>query len=371
MTKKLLPAMVGVALVGGMSAAAADVSVFGHIDTSIDNVDVTEAGISADDTNLHCTTCSIGFKGSEDLGNGLKAIFSIDFQYNTTERNSRGTTGSQDDTIRDEFGSASVGGSTFEQDAPYNSESIQDSLTDRDQWVGLAGGFGKVRIGTISTGYKSHGAMIDPLYRTSLQGREHGLQSNYFHSGAGEEANGRATNTIRWDSADYNGVKLVAHYTLDNNEGDLEDDNPYGIGASYENGGILVFADYITNDGSASNTFGDISAWKIGGKYSMGDFAVMGQYEDASEDNASEDLTQWHVGGTYTMGNNLLYAAYGQNDVEFAGVADHDTEAWTIALMHSLSKRTKAYVGYNSLEEDAFPGGLDADQFSVGMKHKF
>ena len=84
MIKKILPTMIGVALAGGMTAVTADVSLFGHIDTSVDAVDV-DGGI--DDINMNCTTCSIGFKGSEDLGNGLKAIFSIDFQYDTTERN--------------------------------------------------------------------------------------------------------------------------------------------------------------------------------------------------------------------------------------------------------------------------------------------
>ena len=97
--------------------------------------------------------------------------------------------------------------------------------------------------------------------------------------GAGEEIQGRATNTARWDSVDYNGVKLGAHYTLDSNEADGEDDNPYGVGASYSNGGILAFADYISNDGSSTTSNGDRSAWKVGGKYSMNDFAVMGQYE--------------------------------------------------------------------------------------------
>ena len=38
----------------------------------------------------------------------------------------------------------------------------QSGVSDRDQFVGLAGDFGKVRFGTISTSYKSHGAMIDP-----------------------------------------------------------------------------------------------------------------------------------------------------------------------------------------------------------------
>ena len=74
-------------------------------------------------------------------------------------------------------------------------------------------------------------------------------------------------------------MNVVAHYTLDNSESDGEDDNPYGIGASYENGGILVFADYITNDGSNTAFQSDRDAWKLGGKFTMNDFAVMAQYE--------------------------------------------------------------------------------------------
>ena len=84
MMKKILPTLIGAALVGGMTTASADVVVFGHIDTSIDFAD-QDGG--SDTSNLNCTTCSFGLKGSEDLGNGLKAIFKLDFQYNTTERN--------------------------------------------------------------------------------------------------------------------------------------------------------------------------------------------------------------------------------------------------------------------------------------------
>jgi predicted porin len=358
MIKKILPTMIGVALAGGMTAAAADVSVFGHIDTSIDMVDNNLPSGSipdGEDTNLNCTTCSIGFKGSEDLGNGLKAIFSIDFQYDTTERNSVSST-----TI-----TTSNGTTTFTTTVSQGNGAI----TDRDQWLGLSGGFGKVRVGTISTGYKSHGAMIDPLYRTSLQGRDRGLQSS-FHRGAGEEGQGRATNTIRFDSANYSGLQVVAHYTIDNSESDGEDDNPYGIGASYENGGILAFADYITTDGSIA-TGNDIDAWKLGGKFTMGDFAVMGQYEDSTRNSA--DSTQWHLGGTFTMGSNMLYAAYGntQNDNP-AGIEVDDIDAWTIAGVHSMSKNTSVYLGYNNQDDgNALGSKIDRDQFSLGMKHKF
>jgi hypothetical protein len=192
MTKKLLPAMIGAAaaLVGGMAPAVADVTVFGHIDTSLDYIDANE-----ETTNLNSNTSSIGFKGSEDLGNGLKAIFKIDFQYDTTERNT-GKASSKSFTTTTTTPTVTAGGapgtgvstSTF---TVVSSVSDSSSITDRDQWLGLAGNFGQVRVGTISTLYKSHGAMIDPLYRTSVQARSLGLQST-LHKGAGENGQGRA-----------------------------------------------------------------------------------------------------------------------------------------------------------------------------------
>ncbi len=332
MKAKLLPAMISIVLAGGMGAAQADVQVMGHIDTAIVSFDDGTSGPGSDDVVFNCTTCSVGFKGSEDLGNGLKAIFKLDWQYDIHERNR-----------------ASDG---------------DNSLFDRDQWLGLKGGFGQVRVGTISTGYKSHGAKLDPLYRTSLQGRDHGLQSS-FHTGANEELRGRATNTVRYDSPSFNGLKVVGHYTLDSDETDGEDEDPFGIGASYKNGGIYVFADYLDNNQGSADPDGELSAWKIGGKYTLNNFAVMGQYE-AVDDGSSSDPTLWHIGGSYTMGNNMIYAAFGQADEDSPGVDELD--AWTIAAMHSLSKRTKVYAGFNNEETNNTD---DTDTFALGVKHKF
>jgi predicted porin len=355
MTKKILPTMIGAILVGGMAAAQADVTVMGHIDTSVDAVDNDLTGL--DDTNLNCTTCSVGFKGSEDLGNGLKAIFKLDFQYDTTERNTGRASASSVSGATILTPAGSITGASV-----VTGVSDSSSITDRDQWLGLAGNFGQLRIGTISTVYKSHGAMIDPLYRTALQGRDHGLQSA-FHRGAGEEGQGRATNTFRYDSPSWNGLKVGATFTLDSDEDDGEDDNPYGVGVSYENGGILVFADYINNnqDGNA-----EINAAKIGGKYTLNNFAVMGQYESTEVAGSNVEPTLWHIGASYTMGNNLLYAAYGQGDPDIQAI--DETWAMTIAAVHNMSKRTSVYAGYN--KED-FDDAGDASQFSVGMKHKF
>ena len=346
MTRKYLVAIAASILASAMTVVHADVTLFGHIDTSIDATDQDGAN---DDINFNCTTCSVGFKGSEDLGNGLKAIFKLDFQYDTTERNtgkasSKSISGAT--VLTNTVGS--VTGANVVTDVSDTS-----SITDRDQWLGLAGNFGQLRIGTISTHYKSHGAMLDPLYRTALQGRDRGLQSN-LHRGAGEEGQGRATNTFRYDSPNWNGLKAGFHYTLDSDENDGEDDNPYGVGLSYENGGILVFADYITND-----TGDDDGAWKVGGKYTLNNLALMGQYErdeglisNKGASTSSDGADLWQLGASFTLGNNLLYFGYGNGSSGSNGSTESDYFAWTLAGVHNMSKRTSIYAGFSEIDCD-------------------
>jgi len=357
MTKKILPAMIGAALVGGMTNAVADVTAMGHIDTAVlyqdPGVDFTPNGDDDSTTNLVCTTCSFGFKGSEDLGNGLKAIFLIDFQYDTTERNK--------------------------------------GLTDRDQWLGLDSNFGKLRVGTISTVYKSHGAMIDPIYRTVVQGRDIGLQSN-LHNGAGDEGwKGRSTNTFRYDSPTIAGFSAGAHYVLQDDTAAGGTNSPWGIGGQWQGGGFLVFADYLTTD-----TGGDDDAWAVGGRFGFDKFAVFGQYEGdmgaiSQSGNAvsnqfgiprlqttlgkGDGADTWFVGATAGFGNNLIYAAYGQQDDSSDSVidgSDVDTgyDSWEVVGVHSMSKRTKIYAGFAQLGADE--GGIeDIDWWTLGMKHTF
>ncbi|BAZ95280.1 porin [Thiohalobacter sp. COW1] len=340
MDKKLLSTAIAGALAASMSVAAnADVTLFGHLDTSLDYTDISGG---TDDINMNCTTCSVGVKGSEDLGNGLKAIFKLDFQFDMTERNPSGGAGN----------------------------SANNAITDRDQWLGLDGGFGKIRFGTISTGYKSTGAMIDPLYRTSLQARDHGLQSS-GHTGVGENGRGRMENHVRWDSPSMGGFQAIVDYSFDSNDVDADDgDDTYALTGLYNNGPILAYASYITNDHGNED-----SAWKVGGSYAMGSFKVFGQYEGDDgllsnpevKPNNIDGADVWHLGGTFTMGNNMLYAAYGQGDDDSTAV-DTGYDSWTLAATHSMSKRTMVYVGYNNIDADA---GGEQDKFSLGVKHKF
>ena len=385
MTRKLLPTMIGAILASGMTTAQADVQVFGHIDTSVEYFDREGGSDGADgvgdDTIFVCTTCSIGFKGSEDLGNGLKAIFKLDFQYDTTKRNtgkakSKSASTNVVTTVGTSAGAVTtVGTTTLTAVTEVTDDS---SITDRDQWLGLASNFGQIRIGTISTVYKSHGAQVDPMYRTALQSRDRGLQSN-MHTGAGDNGQGRASNTARYDSPSWNGLKLGATYTLTPDDSN-DNDNGYGGGVSYENAGLLVFADYVTND-----TGNDDDAYKVGGKYTHNNLSLMGQYEidgglitNKAPGTSGDGADTWFLGGTLTLGNSMLFASYGRAD---GGDRLSNYTSWTLAGTYSMSKRTKLYAGASSIDCDDpdtnvcrdvgdHNGGED-EQFNFGMKHTF
>ena len=401
MIKKTLPTMIGAALAGGVTVAAADVTVFGHIDTSLDYTD-QDGGYDAQ--NLNSNTSSIGFKGSEDLGNGLKAIFKIDFQYDTTERNgktrvSKSSAVTDVNTRKKLAEGVDADGNIIEPvlavtDVSTTSDSFvsdvkdTDSITDRDQWLGLAGSFGQVRFGTISTVYKSHGAMLDPYYRTAQQQRDRGLQSD-LHRGAGEEGQGRAEDTIRYDSPSWNGLKAGAHYTLQTDDSEHSTDTPWGTGIEYKNGPFLVFADYITSDAG-----GDDSAYKMGGKYDLSmsplAFSFFGQYEVDDGLISARGANQvagkgdgadtWMLGATAKMGNAMAYFGYGHGEDGGSGSVASDYDVWQLMASYNFSKRSMVYGGYSEIDcadsdnnvcSGVKSNGGEDQKLSFGMKHKF
>ena len=369
MTKKLLPTVIGMILAGGVGVAQADVQLFGQIDESliyvnggeIDDTDgenyydgsngtATLVSKGENNTQLVCSNCRVGVKGSEDLGNGLKALFFLDFEVDIN--NSTG-------------------------------------LDGRDQWLGLGGNFGQVQAGTMSTVYKAMGAMLDPVYDTVAQQRNIGLQSN-LHNEKGESGEGRATNTVGYKSPNWNGLQAAATYTIVNDSVTPRNPNPYSAGVSYENGGFLVNAAYIDN-----MTGGDDAAASVGAKWTLNNFAIFGQFEKdmglitesntdtLGQDNNGDGADLWMAGGSYTMGNNMLVAAYGQGDSASTtddtiavppainqNTSSEQYKSWEVVGVHNFSKRTFDYLGYigSQVDDD------DVDTlgvYTVGMRHAF
>lgn len=361
MNKKLLSVVIGAALAGSISIAQADVQLYGQVDVSVDSHDCATGGCPANNysdlkgyakndgsqkMNMNGNFSYFGIKGSEDLGNGLKAIFNASFAF-------------------DPAGNQSQAGT--------------NSLVDHEKWLGLAGDFGTFRAGTVTTPYSDHGAMIDPFYGTSLEGNKSGLQSYALHDEfiSGEFADGLSNRTMRYDSPDMNGLSGSVFYTMGgfststNGDSTGNSHNPYGLGGQYKNGNILAFADYLT---SAENAPGvNDKAWDLGGQYTMGNIGMFGMYERGGLLGSGESsANMWHLGGSFKMGNTLLYAAYGQGDAKDPASTENKSKAITVGVKHNLSVRTSVYVGFNQSKVDDTAGpAIRDDHFGLGMNVKF
>jgi len=370
MNKKLIVTAMGLALAGGMSLANADVKVYGQLDVSIDAVDV-DGG--SDDVNMGSNRSAVGFKGTEDLGGGLKAFFKVEYQ---TDIDDAGTAPGplEDDTNE---GPSSLTLSDTDADGQFDTATKTKNSNGwkaRDQYIGLKmEGFGKLTFGMMSTAYKSPASKLDPFYRTRNQSRNVGLQSS-LHKGRGEEGQGRATNTVRYDSPTFaGGAKVFGTYTLDNSEADGENDDPYSVGASYKAGGIYAFASYITTDRG-----GNDDATQFGIKYTMGDAAFWGMYEidgglitSTSNPNLGDGADVFNVGASYTIGNNLVSFDYGEGDdvdLDGGGTLNTSYTTWRLGGYHKFSNRTRVYATFSQQDFDA-TGEIDI--FSLGLRHNF
>ena len=217
--KKSLLTIAAAATMVAPAIVMADATLYGNLHVSINDFD------TADNINMTSNTSAIGVKGSEALGDGLKAIYKMEFQVDVSDS-----------------GSATTEPKGF------------TGVVNRDQFVGLKGGMGTIKFGTMSSNYKQMGGKVDPLYRTRLEGRGFlGTQSS-LHKGRGITA-GRQTNTVQYVSPKMGGIQLVLNTTVSG-----VDDETNGVGVRWSNKNILAYLDWIDND-----LVGD--ATKIGGRY--------------------------------------------------------------------------------------------------------
>ncbi len=368
MNKKLLSALIGAAIAGAVTTAQADVTLFGQLDLS---ADVRDADGGGDDANMNSNRSSVGVKGYDQISDNLKGIFMVDFQVDLDD-------GDVDDTGACPTPESSVPGTApTTQSACYNEQELSSGFEGRDQWIGLeAKSLGTVRLGTISTAYKEHGTKIDPFARTALDGRDIGIQS-LLHDGKGDSGQGRATNTVRYDSPSFAGVSASAHYTLDNSEDDGEDNDPVGASIRFENDALLGFVDYLTtrdgDEDEAIQVGGGLKflqSYRVYAQYEL-DEGLISSFQNPITGNKGADM--WHVGAEADLGSVLAYFAYGQGDDDdvplFLGLpASSEYDIYSFGLKYNFSLRTAAYMGFSEKDFDEVG---EVDLLSFGVHHRF
>jgi predicted porin len=322
MNKKLIAAAIAAAV--SAPAAMADVTVYGKIHMSIDSVDGDGAAYSGQAITSRASR--IGFKGTEDLGNGLKAVWKYEASIATDTSSDLGNFGG------------------------------------RDAYLGLAGNFGTVLLaGAINTPFKNSTGPMD-FFGDTLADQ---------NSTVGTDDN-RASNVIAYISPKFSGVQfsgaMIAGETAPSNDG-LAD--AYSVALTYNNAGIsaaVAYEDLDTLAGTDPKT-----KVRVGLGYKMDAFKVAGVYEKQSDIVvAGTDATAWQISAAYTMGNNTMKAMYGSYDKDGAS----ELNSWAVGVDHKMSKRTAVYALYADSEkklhaESSAVVGVAGNGFSLGMMHSF
>ena len=328
MKKSLIALAVAGAFAAPAFAATSNVDVYGVLNIAIQDTDV-----AGSDMTILDNTSRIGFKGSEDLGGGLKAIWQIE-----SALGGNGTT--------------AIGGA--------------DMAANRNTFVGLAGGFGTVLMGRHDTPYKLGTVSLDIFGDTIGDynlGRTDGVE---LLMNAHDHRNGQA---LAYISPTWSGFHFAVAGVMSNGEAgsaliNQSTDTLDAVSATavYANGPLFASLSYQkAEDAGAAAGLQDSKGVKLGVGYTFGDAKVGFVYEDIS--GAAGERDSWLINGAYNMGPIVLKAQYGQVD---AGAADQN--AWAMGLDYNLSKRTAAYVVYANGDNDA---GDDVSGWNLGMKHSF
>ncbi|HRP22969.1 MAG TPA: porin [Thauera sp.] len=351
MQKKLI-ALAVAGLVSAPAFAQSNVTIYGVADAAIgigEHGDNDFQGV----VNGVLSGSRIGFRGTEDLGNGLKAVFVLEQGFDIGN------------------GVASPSVSATEG----TNAGDRDSVFSRQAYVGVGGAFGTVSLGRqYAPGYFFNydavlGALVSP--------------QSILSNGAGMTIT--PNSAARWNNSlaytgSFSGLTVRGIYSANTVETSMnpEDDDAYGLSLDYSNGPLKVGAVYQV----VQKTTDDQKEWGLGASYDFGFLTVAGSYQDAEglgTTNIDGDL--WQVGVIVPVGAaGNVHVGYGEVDLD----NNRGAESWTVAYTHALSKRTTAYVGYNSTENEsatkayglvAAPTvgnlGQDSDLFVAGIRHTF
>lgn len=364
MNKKLIALAVGAAMAAPMAASAAPV-VYGQLQAEIAGVDnggygqggvLGGGGLNYPPGNRNTTGQSIGeveagqsaiivddnkrgrlgFKGTEDLGGNLKAIYKFEWQVETT-------TGE----VRDGF---------------------------RESFVGLKGGWGEVQVGSLKGAYKyTGGVKYDPLVATVLEARSNGGMQGRDFSLSGGTITGQHSFIQNSLSYRYKGKQWYAwaNYAPDEAGGNRGRSGDINLAFKYFMKNWEAFVAYAKDDDAVNDiaddpggvnpdTGVDQTAYKIGGQVTFAKaHRISLQYEQSEVTDPGfptpKDTTIF-LGYLGKFGKNNFILQAGQSsfkDVDLGGTGDDldSTTYYALAWKYRFTKKTSAWIGYRSTEQ--------------------
>ncbi|MEO4029478.1 porin [Chromobacterium vaccinii] len=353
------------------AAAFADVTIYGKIKGG---VEYNDNGVTKQ-TNIDDLGSRIGFKGTEDLGNGLKTIWQVE-------------TGFAVDGNKDQYGKSSSG-----------------TFANRNSFIGLQGGFGTVRLGNVSNFLDSDMGTVDTWeYNSDALGL-----SIFTRDGV------RLKNSVRYDlPAVVPGLTAAIQYgTKEDKTTGSQDRETSVVGLGYENSGffgkyaythqskassgvntpvtvlgvsttVYTQTSYQANDKhrlevgyNANNLFVGLGYQQEKGGYDIigSSWAgLVGESAPAGYKITDQVKTQeYALTAAYTFGAITPKFTYAHgNNVKVNGVSIDNTkyDQYVLGADYAISKRTTFGAQYGQIAVKG-NGNKDLKSFGLNMVHAF
>lgn len=286
----------------------------------------------------------LGFRGTEDLGGGLSAFYTLEMGLNA------------------DTGTLGQGGLAF----------------GRQSLVGLQGRLGSLSMGRQYTPVAFIQAETDP-FMTGLAG----TSANLISAG-GAGGNNRMDNTVRYTYAAQSGWTADLVYGLGETAGDSSARRQFGGAIGYVSGPVYVKLGHH-NVNSAASVPAKITF--LGAKYDFGVATAHVNYVvnkgSAVFGLVNADSRDVLLGVSVPYGPGRFMASYiRKND---RTPTNHDASQLALGYTHALSKRTSLYASIARIDNNAAAGsatgfyrvgnateqGLGDRAYNVGVRHAF
>lgn len=317
-----LPAM---ALVAGAAWSQGTSTVYGLIDLGLVHESGGPNGASATKLTSGVSAGSrLGFRGTEDLGGGLSAFYTLEMGLNA------------------DTGTLGQGGLAF----------------GRQSFVGLKGGFGSLSLGRQYTPVALIQAETD-AFSTGLAG----TSANLISAG-GAGGNNRMDNTVRYAYVAKAGWTADVVYGLGETPGDSRARRQFGGAIGYVSGPVYVKLGHH-NANSAASVPARITF--LGAKYDFGvataHFNYVVNKGSAVFGLVNADSRDELLGVSVPVGQGRFMASYIRKNDRTA--ANHDANQLALGYTHALSKRTSLYASIARIDNNA-PAGSSTGFYRVG-----
>ncbi len=299
-----------------------------------------------------------GLRGSEDLGGGLKAFFTLESGINV-------------------------------DDGSYG----QNTFWGRQAFVGLATPYGKVSLGrqygsvyTLTNEF-SQFSNVGTGASTAVIGGFGGYEPVRGGNGSatGNGGPARVNNSVKLESQNYSGFSAGALWGMGEVAGDTKGNRVADVYGRYTGHGVDAMLSVVDDKANALGQ--NLRTVSAAAAYDWNSFRFNGGVMEVNDRSvADRDGKGYWVGASYRMGQHLFKGQYVESKNDGA-LLDGKTQAFGVGYQYDLSKRTALYssvtrfknegVGYVDRAAGSIPVGLtnandrNLTEVVAGIRHSF